>query len=153
MSPENWQAEDPDKQRRFGDLIHWILAKSSTIEECLNIIDTISTYKLNQEEKIYLKGLFAKLADSEDVNFLFDKKFKARKEAELLTKKGKSLRPDLVLHADNEMIIVDFKTGKKRESHLNQLNEYAEIISQMNNWKIIKVLIYINEMPEIVKWE
>lgn len=153
MSPENWLAEDPDKQRRFGDLIHWILAKSNTIEECFTIIKDISTYKLNQEEKIYLKGLFTKLADDEDISFLFDKKFKARKEAELLTKEGKSLRPDLVLHSDNELIIVDFKTGKKRESHLNQLNEYADIISQMNNPKIIKALIYINEMPEIIKWE
>ncbi len=152
MSPENWQTEDPDKQRRFGNFIHLILAKSHTIEDCLKIIEDFSNYKIKQIEKTELKKMFKILSKNHEADFLFNTKYKSKKEAEILTKEGKSLRPDLVLLSDDEIIIADFKTGKKSESHINQLNGYNNILSEMYNVQIKKALIYINEAPEIIKW-
>lgn len=152
MSPDNWLTEDPDKQRRFGNLIHEILAKSNNFDDCFKIIDEISSYKIKQTEKNELNYLFGILEKNHEVDFLFNKQYKSKKEAEILTKDGKSLRPDLVLISKEEIIIVDFKTGKKSESHIKQLNEYGNIIEEMSNILIKKALIYINETPEIIKW-
>jgi len=43
----------------------------------------------------------------------------------------KENRPDRVIREGNKMIIIDFKTGKKYESHERQIKRYADLLSKM----------------------
>jgi ATP-dependent exoDNAse (exonuclease V) beta subunit len=43
----------------------------------------------------------------------------------------KENRPDRVIREGNKMIIIDFKTGKKYESHERQIKRYADLLTKM----------------------
>lgn len=66
----------------------------------------------------------------------FKKGLKIYNECTILSydqKKGrvKENRPDRVIREGNKMIIIDFKTGKKYESHVRQIKRYADLLSKM----------------------
>lgn len=151
-SPENWQTDDPDKYRRFGNLIHWVLSKIENISDLNLIIDNLSDLKVNAFEKNELKQLISKLIDNEETRFLFDKKYRVLNEVEILIKNGRSIRPDKMLISGNEVCIIDFKTGKFVQSHRTQLDKYEMSLQEMGYKTISKCLIYISDQTEIIKW-
>ncbi len=152
LAPVIWNIEDPEKNRRFGNSIHWVLSKIENSEDIESKIDSLSVTIIDNEEKNTLKRLLLDLSKIDEIKFLFDKKYLVKNEAEILLKNGKTIRPDKILLSDDEAIIIDFKTGKQELSHRNQLEKYELSLKEMNYKNIIKCLIYINEQPEIIKW-
>ena len=56
---------------------------------------------------------------------------------------GKVYRPDRIAIRDNEVLVVDYKTGKEKTSHHNQIEKYAELLRHMGFEKISCKVIYI----------
>jgi ATP-dependent exoDNAse (exonuclease V) beta subunit len=80
----------------------------------------------------------------------FSGEWLVKSEAEILLQDGKVLRPDRVMLKNNEAIVVDYKTGKQKKEHEQQLNEYALVLSDMGYKTINKYLVY-TEKPEVIK--
>ena len=67
-------------------------------------------------------------------------------ERDIITKNGIILRPDrLVVNNKNQVVILDYKTGKPDKKHSQQLQTYQDALEEMNFLVINKILIYINE--------
>jgi ATP-dependent exoDNAse (exonuclease V) beta subunit len=152
IAPAFWQIEDPEKNRRFGNIIHWVLSKIENSEDIKSKIDSLTNNIIQNDDKNALKKILLDLSENDEIKFLFDKKYLVKNEAEILLKNGKTIRPDKILISDNETIIIDFKTGKQELSHRNQLEKYELSLKEMKYKNIIKCLIYINEKFEIIKW-
>ncbi len=60
-------------------------------------------------------------------------------------------RPDRVMMKDGEVIVVDFKFGKKRKAYNKQVKEYMDLLSDMGYEHIRGYLWYVfnNELEEI----
>jgi len=60
-------------------------------------------------------------------------------------------RPDRVMMKDGEVIVVDFKFGKKRKTYNKQVKEYMDLLSDMGYEHIRGYLWYVfnNELEEI----
>ena len=59
-------------------------------------------------------------------------------------------RPDRVVLKDDELVIIDYKTGVKDKEHNDQIDSYAHYFSQLGYKNIKKILVYINEGIEVV---
>jgi len=153
LAPDNWQTDDPDKHRRIGNQIHLVLSAIENKDDAEKIIDKIADNKFIITDKSELKKLILSLINNKEADFLFDKKYKTINEADILLKNGKSIRPDKVLVGDNEVIIIDFKSGKPNDSHRTQLDNYELVVSEMGYKNIYKCLIYIGNPIEFVKWK
>ena len=68
-------------------------------------------------------------------------------------KKGvlQTRRPDRVMMKDGEVIVVDFKFGKKRTTYNKQVKEYMDLLSDMGYQAVRGYLWYVfnNELEEI----
>ena len=67
-------------------------------------------------------------------------------EKDIIPKSGKIMRPDrIVVNANNETTIIDYKTGMHNPFYVEQVYEYADTLVEMNFKVTKKILLYINE--------
>ncbi len=153
LAPDNWNTEDPDGSRRFGNFIHLILSRIINQNEFEKETEALFTKGLiTVHEKNDLMKLLNKLWLLDEVKHLFENKFEAKNEAEILLSNGKTIRPDRLLFKVDEVFIIDYKTGKPADSHRKQLDHYQSALNEMGYLKIRKYLIYINEKAEVINW-
>ena len=58
--------------------------------------------------------------------------YKVLNEAEIITPKGDSYRPDRLMMKDKQVIVVDYKFGQQKESkYKRQLENYLRLIGEM----------------------
>ena len=72
-------------------------------------------------------------------------------EAPVITDAG-VLRPDRVVIDEDRVIIIDFKTGMKSDSHSKQLITYMDAMTAMGHENVDAYLLYL-EQEEIEKVE
>ena len=153
LAPQNWITDDPDGSRRFGNYIHLILSKIKHKNEIEKETEELFIKGLlTIKEKNDLIKLLIKLWQLEEVKQLFNDTLEAKNETEILLSDGKSIRPDRLLFKENEVIIIDYKTGKQQESHRKQLDHYQTVLKEMGYPKIKKILIYVSDEAEVVIW-
>ncbi len=71
-------------------------------------------------------------------------------EKEIITKTGTRLRPDrLILQTNNQMSIIDYKTGAEHPKHSDQLYVYEKALLEMGFTVSDKILVYINNEIQI----
>ena len=51
----------------------------------------------------------------------------------------------------NKVIIIDYKTGEEKASHIQQITNYADALFQMGKKNIEKILIYTNNDKKVKK--
>ncbi|MFZ4414603.1 MAG: UvrD-helicase domain-containing protein [Bacteroidales bacterium] len=153
LAPQNWNTDDPDGSRRFGNYIHLVLSKIKHQNEIEKETEELFTKGLlTLKEKNELIKLLLKLWKLEEVKQLFNDTLQAKNETEILLSNGKVIRPDRLVFKKDEVIIIDYKTGKHQESHSKQLDHYQTILEEMGYLKIKKILIYVSDEAEVVIW-
>ena len=91
--------------------------------------------------------------DHKELNQYFSDDVIIRNESELITidRDGKNFqRPDRVVIKDDELVIIDYKTGEKDKKHESQVSKYAMYFNELGYKDIKKLLVYINENIEII---
>ena len=66
----------------------------------------------------------------------------------ILFAEGLSKRPDKIIVKADEIIILDFKTGKENKEHQLQLETYQSIVESMYDRKA-RIFIYYSEIDEL----
>ena len=153
LAPDIWDVEDPEKNKEWGNLVHNVLSQILTIEDVDQVLDSLLLDGiLDNEEKIQLFEIINRLLSNPEIAKYFAKGLEIKNEAEILLPDGKTYRPDRLVFDDDILTIIDYKTGNSKESDINQIKKYRNILFDMGYEKIKKVLIYINnEDCEIVE--
>ncbi len=153
LAPENWDSIDPDKNRRYGTIIHDILSRINSASTIQSTTETLLKQGvITDSEMKEINYLLKKLLDKEEIILLFEDTLITKNESEILIADGSVLRPDRLIFKESELIIVDYKTGKPEEKHKKQLEVYEDALRGMSYQNISKSLIYINENPEVISW-
>jgi ATP-dependent helicase/nuclease subunit A len=125
-------------KRERGDKVHAILAKIQDYnyydqhkKQVFQLIDTetqalLEAFMLNEVIKTYFKPN----------ELLFS-------ERDILCPDGTIIRPDRVIKKQEDVIIIDFKTGKAEDKHKTQLETYKKYLLELGYNSVKSVLIYI----------
>jgi ATP-dependent helicase/nuclease subunit A len=70
-------------------------------------------------------------------------------ERDILSPDGSIFRPDRVIRKDGKSIIVDFKTGKRKEEHQEQIIRYKTLLTQLGQDVGPAVLLYLDDLTTI----
>ena len=138
------------EQRDFGVIIHDILAASHGLDDALQLLKEY-TFDGRWEEgtaaqiKLKLEQLF----ELPQVRSWFDPVFPTLTEQGILEPGGTQKRPDRILIAKDAALVIDFKTGVKRESHVLQVREYMALVETLTQLPVKGYLCYL-EPTEIV---
>ncbi|MCD2258397.1 UvrD-helicase domain-containing protein [Psychroserpens luteolus] len=130
-----------------GNLVHQIMALIKTEHDVDFAIDHfLSSGFINSEQSKTLQHIIHNLVNHKDLKALFEDNLIVYNEKDIISKKGKLLRPDrVVINSSNQAIIIDYKTGLQDSSHKEQLYDYQYVLEEMGFEVIKKILIYIND--------
>jgi ATP-dependent exoDNAse (exonuclease V) beta subunit len=147
FSPEGIRAR---AQRDLGVIIHDLLAGSENLDDALRLLRQFTfegrwDETTAEEIKRKLEQLFA----LPQVQSWFDPSYQTLTEQGILLPGGGQRRPDRILLGAKEALVIDFKTGVKRESHLSQVKEYMGLVATLTQLPVAGYLCYL-EPTEIV---
>jgi ATP-dependent exoDNAse (exonuclease V) beta subunit len=127
------------EKREIGNQLHDLLAQ---------LPDMDSWPVLRAKSTLDLSLLDALLAIPKVQSF-FNKEQLAFKEVDILCPDGKIIRPDRVNKVDGALQVIDFKTGRPKPEHHDQINRYKQTLVSMGHQVTEGVLIYV-ESKELV---
>ena len=132
--------------REFGELIHLLLSmiKHEGMEH-LAIENALKSGLLVEKEKdIYLR-ILKKVIYRDGIQNYYAPNLLSFNEKTILAKNGNQYRIDRIVFLKNEIVLIDFKTGKGKAEDREQLNTYRNLISEIDTRKIKNILYYMKE--------
>ena len=130
-----------------GNLIHNIMSQIKTKDDIDAVINNFINASLITKEQIHeLKQIIIKIIEHPKLENYYSSNDTIYNERDIITKEGIILRPDrLVINANNEAVIIDYKTGVEDKKHWQQLQSYQDVLEDMKITVKKKILIYIND--------
>ncbi|WP_044400970.1 exodeoxyribonuclease V subunit beta [Lacinutrix sp. Hel_I_90] len=130
-----------------GNLVHDLMEHIKTENDVdFAINDFLSSGIINEEQAKILRMSILEIIHHPDLNSYFSESNTIYNERDILSKTGKIYRPDrLVINNKKDVVIIDYKTGLPNPKYQHQLQDYQDILEDMNFKITKKILIYINE--------
>ncbi|WP_347172930.1 UvrD-helicase domain-containing protein [Polaribacter uvawellassae] len=135
------------KAIEYGNLVHEMLSKIVVKEDVEKVVQHyLQQGFLNSEKTKKLKKLFFDVVCHPKLKNYYSDEVVVFNEQEIVSKDNHIFIPDrLVFNSENEVIIIDYKTGKPAKEYHQQLISYQDLLTSMGLKVIKKLLIYINE--------
>lgn len=145
-----WDTAQAEAQEK-GNLVHYIMSQINTYTDIDFVIgDLLSNGKLNTEQVKELKSIIDQIVHHTTLKTFYSNDLVIYNEKDIITKEGEIVRPDrIVINKSNEAVIIDYKTGTEKPSHLQQLLKYQSVLEAMGFKVTKKILIYINETIQV----
>ncbi len=149
-----WERMSVKKARTYGNLVHKML---SEITYAADVAPVVASYEvsglLDAAEADKLRIKLEKLVQHNELRAYFTEGVQVRNESELVKKDAAGAtfqRPDRVVIAGDELVLLDYKTGAREEEHKRQITGYAALFDALGYRNIKKLLVYINDDVEVV---
>lgn len=141
-----WDTEQQDAIEK-GNLIHDIMAQIKTEKDIDNVISSFVTSAIiNEEQARLLSFKIKQIVTFSELKNYFNNAHTIYNERDIITKSGTILRPDrLVINKHNQVVIIDYKTGLQNPKYQHQLQDYQDVLEDMQFQVINKILIFIND--------
>ena len=150
---EIWDTEESDTKRDWGKLLHLVLSKIKYFNEKDKVIDQM--YKLGsftKEDYQKLQSVITVLLNHSEIKPYFTHDWEVKNEKEILMSNGRNYIPDRLLFSktSDQVVVIDYKTGKERGKDESQVQEYANALRLMGKSNIKKILIYTAKNIKVV---
>jgi ATP-dependent exoDNAse (exonuclease V) beta subunit len=137
----------------YGNLIHEILSKvirKTDIADAVAAAFESGLINLIQKEIVF--NTISEIVHHADLEPYFSAENVVYNEQLILQKSRNMIIPDrIVMKPNNEVLLLDYKTGKYEEKHKFQLENYKDVLEKMNLKVISKVLVYIGEEIKLIQ--
>jgi len=148
---EGWDVNNPEKNKDWGKLVHFALSKIKLASDANHVIASlVEQGYTDKETSEILLNIINKITTHQDLLSYYSNEYQVMNEAEIIEKENHSYRPDRISIKNNELVIIDYKTGKQKDSDKTQITKYGELISEMGYERIEKYLVYTDTV-EVVK--
>jgi len=146
---------DTQKLERIehGKLMHDLFEKIATINDVsFSVKRVLSDGKIDTQTAIEYEKLIFLVLDREPFRSWFSGEWKVLNERDILRGVEKRHRPDRVMIKADELVVIDYKTGAKSESHQVQVQGYLKDFVRMGYANPKGYLWYLseNELVEIL---
>ena len=130
-------------QTMLGNAFHILMAKYNSLEESTQALPFLLDSSLilpNQIEP--LKILISKIFNDPKYLKWINEATSIFNESWVLSPDGTLLRPDKILEFPENIIVIDFKTGKEASSHKSQVQVYKTLLTTMKRKPVEGYLYY-----------
>lgn len=152
--------ENGDKTSEYiqqGELLHQVFASIDTTEDVDQAIDRLCFEGIIESERQeqQIRNLAKKALTRTEVTEWYDGTWNLHNECSIIytDEEGNMQirRPDRVMEKDGEVIVVDFKFGKKKGSYVTQVQEYMQLLYEMGYNRIKGYLWYVfsNDLTKV----
>lgn len=141
------QSKSQDNGVDFGYVFHEIMSRiyvKTDVEDAIQYAYNQGNISIDQVGE--LTKLIDELVNHNELGHFFNSKGTQYNERTLFSTEGISLRPDcFVVLPNKEAAILDYKTGKPKPAHEDQLNEYASLLEKLGYTVKKKTIVYISK--------
>ncbi len=146
----SWNNIESKSPEAYGNLIHRILSEIETFDDVENVLEKYVNFGfITHPEKDKLRTLIIEIVEHQKLSKYFSKSAVVKNESEVYDGVGNILRPDRLAILDDELAIIDYKTGKISQKYHTQINEYYAVMKNIGYEKINCFLVYISENIEV----
>jgi ATP-dependent exoDNAse (exonuclease V) beta subunit len=129
----------------FGNLIHAAMAKIFWEEDLAFVVEELKHSFTDASEIQLLENTLQNIVTHPKLNALFSKGDIIYNERDIISPFG-VIRPDRInIHSNNSVTLLDYKTGAQNISHADQINAYANVLSEMGFTIKEKLIVYIEK--------
>ena len=134
--------------QEFGNLLHEILSKISYLDEIRTVTDIYRMHGILDEDDVpgivsIIEGTFEQTELKDVFN---DKSYRIYNERDFISETGEVYRPDRMMIRNNDLVLIDYKTGQKSDSHKLQLHTYIDCLKKIGNFNISAFIVYFSSM-------
>jgi len=141
-----WLEKDFSKASSFGTLVHKILSTINFTDQIENALNNyLVSGLIDKTEQNGILKMIKKLVEHPLLKRYYSREVRVKNESELIDRYGNSIRPDRVVIDHKELIIIDYKTGKKDEENLTQIQNYANAFADIGFENIKCFLVYLGK--------
>jgi hypothetical protein len=151
-APTVWDMESPERNREWGNLVHLALSEingSKTSEDVLE--EMTESGLLTAGQKNELAGVISSVLNHKNLSMFFGKEVQVMNEPEILDTDGKLYRPDRVILDRGKVSVLEYKTGRQRDEHVDQVKNYCRLLEEMDYPVENAFLVYLDHGPEMVR--
>ncbi len=136
-----------------GNLIHHIMSHIETKDD---VAETLALFAskgdISPTEFGQVKSTVSQIVEHPQLAPYYRTGIMIKNEKDIITQKGKLLRPDRLVFYNREVVVIDYKTGKKDPTYHQQLYEYADALEEMGYLVTQKIIVYSNSIvsPEFI---
>ncbi|MEC4004234.1 UvrD-helicase domain-containing protein [Flavobacterium sp. SUN052] len=136
----------------YGNTIHEILSFVKTASDIdLALTRAIENGLIVHNQKDEVLKTINEIVNHQDLIDYFSNNTRVLNEQTIIQKEGNLVKPDrMVLNSNNEIYLLDYKTGSHLPKYKLQLENYQSAIESMGFKVIKKALVYVGEEIEIV---
>uniref|UniRef100_A0AB33L455 DNA helicase n=1 Tax=Tenacibaculum sp. Pbs-1 TaxID=3238748 RepID=A0AB33L455_9FLAO len=141
-----WDTEQ-GKAIEFGNLVHEMMAEIKTKEDVEKVVYRYEQQGVLPREKSseVIKNI-QQIANHSELKEYFSEEVVVFNEREIVDIDGQIVIPDrLVFYSKDEVVIIDYKTGKPSKAYHQQLLRYGRVLQALNFKVLKKLLVYIDE--------
>lgn len=151
--------EDPKEKRYIdqGQLLHTLFSEIRTAADIRPSLERLSFEGVieSEEQQHELERITRRALSLPDVADWYSGSWKLFNECAIVYKEQGKLqtrRPDRVMMKDAEVVVVDFKFGKRKPEYRDQVGGYMNLLTQMGYGRVRGYLWYVyeNELEEII---
>nr|WP_262902518.1 PD-(D/E)XK nuclease family protein [Lutimonas saemankumensis] len=136
----------------YGNLIHEIMESVKTEEDVDNALSKfVARGLLDTGKRKEVGQLIRSIINHPDLREYYKPGSKILNEREILSESGEILIPDRLVFDQDEVVVIDYKTGQPSTSHKLQVENYANVLSKMNYRVKEKIIIYLDKEIKIIK--
>ena len=136
----------------YGNVVHEILSFVKTKNDIgLAIVKAVENGLITDFQRDTVFDTITEILEHPELQFYFAEDNNVLNEQTIIRKESGTVKPDrMVLRDNNEVLILDYKTGLHQNKYKLQLENYQHAIEQMGYKVSKKALVYIGEKLEIV---
>jgi ATP-dependent exoDNAse (exonuclease V) beta subunit len=136
----------------YGNVVHEILSLVKTKADVdLAITKAIERGLITFNQKDMVSKTIQEIVNHSELSICFEEGNEVLNEQTIIQKEGKTIKPDrMVLAKNDEVFLLDYKTGTHNPKYQLQLENYQKAIELMGYKVVKKSLIYIGEQINVV---
>jgi len=128
----------------LGNIAHAVLAALPQADALESLMDhKLKSGEISPAQVDVLLPAFRSLLQEERLAPYFSAGLEVRNEASILAADGNMYRPDRLVFMQDEVVVLEFKTGIPLPQHAQQLNNYVMLLTEMG-YKAKGELVYLN---------
>jgi ATP-dependent helicase/nuclease subunit A len=146
---ENYFSSDDQEAKEkinYGKLMHEVFEGIKTTADIKNSVRRLVLEgKLPDKESANLESRVEFLIETPEVAEWFNPETEILTEAGILLPSGNTRRPDRVIFKDGKTMIIDFKFGDESPHYINQVNQYAHLLTEMGYSDVQAFIWYVDK--------
>ena len=115
------------------------------------IKSVVSDGHIKALESESLKQIVLSIINHKMLSAYFSTDYLIYNEKDIITKEGHFFRPDRLVVKGNKAVIIDYKTGIENKKYEAQINDYANVLKEMNYTIEKKLIVYTNDTIKILE--